>query len=256
MGTGRLFRTERQRQAVLHHDSAAERDRLAAHGPRVPAHHHGHADPLSAHERRSNAVADGYRPCRYLDADAGRATTQRARSQQSGDRPRSVRRESLGMESRLWRTHLGADAPYGVVARLGSRALYDGRRIRPRRSRSVRTAVRRRSDLSRAAPGQLGPGTEDGYFGPRGRKHGGTGQPLALQISVVRRRPNVGRPRLRSRRNDAAGNDARRHGRGSAPRRRTLQSTRRQTRASAADRSRNPDHRRHATSIRHSAAAA
>ncbi len=75
----RLFRADRQRQAVLHHDSAAERDRLAAHGPRVPAHAHGHADPLSTHERRPDALWQiGHRPRRHLDADAGRTAAERS----------------------------------------------------------------------------------------------------------------------------------------------------------------------------------
>ena len=61
------------RRALLHHDPAAERDRHAAHGPRVPGHHHGRADPLPPHAGRRHAVAGRHRPRRHRDPDGGRA---------------------------------------------------------------------------------------------------------------------------------------------------------------------------------------
>ena len=56
---------------------------------------------------------------------------------QSGARTRRVRRESVGMERRIRRTHLRTDAPHGFVARLEPRALHDGRRILPNAVREV-----------------------------------------------------------------------------------------------------------------------
>ncbi len=51
LGESGLLQAERRYQPgkLLHHDPAAERHRQPAHGPRVPADHHGHHDSLSAH---------------------------------------------------------------------------------------------------------------------------------------------------------------------------------------------------------------
>ena len=74
LGSRRLLCARRRgAAALLHRDPAAERHRHAAHGPRVPAHADGRADPLPPHARRPHAVAAGHRPRRHRHADGGRA---------------------------------------------------------------------------------------------------------------------------------------------------------------------------------------
>ena len=76
--------------------------------------------------------------------------------------------------------------------------------------------------LSRQAPGQLGPQIPDRDQRPRGRNPRRPGQVLDLELSARRR---LGRDPGRD---DAARNDARRHGGRGAPRRRALHAHRRQ----------------------------
>ena len=78
-----------------HRHPAAERHRHAAHGPRVPAHADGRADPLSPHGGRQHAVAAGHRPRRHRDADGRRAPAQRRRHAPPRPRPR-------GFVERVW----------------------------------------------------------------------------------------------------------------------------------------------------------
>ena len=80
------------RRALLHHDPAAQRDRHAAHGARVPAHAHGRAHALPPHARRPHALAAGHRPRGHRHADGGRAPAERrghARGTTSAARPSS-----------------------------------------------------------------------------------------------------------------------------------------------------------------------
>ena len=58
---------------LLDRDSAAERDRRAAHGPRVPGLDHGHADPPPPDARSPHEVDPRHRPRRDRDPDPGRA---------------------------------------------------------------------------------------------------------------------------------------------------------------------------------------
>ena len=64
---------------LLHRHSAAQRHRHAAHGACVSGHHHGCADPLQAHARLRHAVAAGHRPRGHRHADGGRAAAERRR---------------------------------------------------------------------------------------------------------------------------------------------------------------------------------
>ena len=79
-----------------------------------------------------------------------------------------------------------------------------------------------RARLSRQAAGQLGPQIPDRDQRPRGRDARGPGQVLAHPISARRRQ------RARQRRDDAARDDARRHGGRGAPQGQAVQSDRRQ----------------------------
>ena len=161
--------------ALLHHDSAAERDRHAAHGPRVPAHAHGHADALPSHGGRPHAVATRHRPRGHRDADGRRAPAERrsARSRQD-TRPRSLRRARLGMEGRIRRHDLAPDAPARQFGRLVARPLHDGRGPLRGSARSVRAPARGRPDLSRPAARELGSGAAHRALRPRGRLGAGS----------------------------------------------------------------------------------
>ncbi len=66
---------------LLHHDPAAERHRQPAHGPRVPADHHGHHDSLSSACRVKTPCGRGHRPRRHRHPDGGRAQDRRGRRQ-------------------------------------------------------------------------------------------------------------------------------------------------------------------------------
>jgi valyl-tRNA synthetase len=80
------------RRDLLHHDPAAERHRLPAHGPRVQQHAPGHPRPLAPDARLRHAVAAGHRPCRHRDADGRRAPAHgEAGAGPPRDGPRGVR---------------------------------------------------------------------------------------------------------------------------------------------------------------------
>ena len=85
---------------------------------------------------------------------------------------------------------------------------------------------------------QLVPAMRDGASRPRSRSQGNARQSLVHQLSARRR---LGRS---DRGDDAARDDAGRHRRGRPSRRRALQGDARQEDRAAADRTRNPDHRR------------
>ena len=163
----------RHRHALHHHAAAAECHRHAAHGPRVPAHAAGRADPLPPHARLRHAVADGHRPRRHRHRDGGRRATSRAgKPDPRRTGPRRLHRTRLAVEAGIGRHHRAADAPHGRLGRLVARALHHGRGPVDGRGRDLRAPVRRRPDLSRPAPGQLGPGAEDRDLRPRSRQRG------------------------------------------------------------------------------------
>jgi valyl-tRNA synthetase len=92
-------------RALLHHDPAAQRHRLAAHGPRLQQHAAGHPDALAPDARRRHALAAGHRPCRHRHPDGRRART--------GRRRRASRRRDMGREEFLehvwaWKRHRAA----------------------------------------------------------------------------------------------------------------------------------------------------
>jgi hypothetical protein len=61
-----------RRRKLFRDDPAAERDRLAAHGPCLQQHAAGHPDPLAPDEGRRHALAAGDRPCRHRHPDGDR----------------------------------------------------------------------------------------------------------------------------------------------------------------------------------------
>ena len=73
----RLVRAAGRGPSLLHRHPAAECDRHAAHGARVPAHADGRADPLASHGRRRHALAARHRSRRHRHADGRRAPAQR-----------------------------------------------------------------------------------------------------------------------------------------------------------------------------------
>ena len=131
--------------------------------------------------------------------------------------------------------HRPAQAP-GLLLRLRARALHLRRRLRARRHQGLRRPVRQGLHLQGHLPRELVPAMRHGHQRPGGRlpRHAGHAQLHPLP---------GGRRRLRHHRDDAAGDDARRHGRGRAPGRRALQGPRRQDGHAAAAGPRAP-HRR------------
>ena len=126
----------------------------------------------------------------------------------------------------------------GDSVSLGARVLHDGREAVGGRHRNLRAALRRGPDLSRQAPGELGPGAEVGGIGPRGRERGRGRLPLAHPL------PDGGRQRLCRRRDDAPRDDARRHRGDGSPGRRAIRRDGRQAGSAAADGTDDSGHRR------------
>ena len=201
------------RRAVHHRDPAAERDGLAAHGPRAQQHAAGHSLPLRAHARPRRAVAARHRPCRHRDPDGGRAAVDGAAGAgPARHRPRQIPRTRLAMEGRERRHHRQPVEAARRLLRLVARALHDGRRPVARGREGVRRAAPRRPDLQGQAAGQLGPEAADRDLRSRGAADRGQGQPL---VSALSDRGQDFQPRrsldVCRRGDDAAGDDARRH---------------------------------------------
>ena len=159
VGNPRALSRRVETARLLHHAAAAERHRHAAHGARVPAHAHGRAHALAPHARRRDAVAAGHGSRRHRHADGGRAPARRR-----GQAPRAISAAKQFVE-RVWkwkerirRHDHAADAPARRLGGLVARPLHDGPGAVARRHRSVRAPARRRPDLPRQAPGQLGSG--------------------------------------------------------------------------------------------------
>ena len=120
-------------------------------------------------------------------------------ARRSSTRSGNGRRESGGAITRQLRR-------LGASLRLVERALHDGRGLLGRGDQGVRPALPRGPALPRQEAGELGSQVPDRDLRSRGRDARGAGQVLAPPISAR------GRQRLRPGRDDAAGDDARRHG--------------------------------------------
>ena len=123
----RLVRAARPRRAVLHHDPAAERDRDAAHGARVPAHADGR--PHAATTACAATTRCGSRapimpasPRRWWSSGSSNAA---GRSAPTLGRD-GLHRARLAMEGTVRRHHQRADAPARRFGRLVARSLHHG----------------------------------------------------------------------------------------------------------------------------------
>ena len=169
---GRLPRRRRRRRGrrSLHHrHSAAERHRLAAHGPCAQQHAAGHPGPLRAHARQERAVAAGHGPCRHRHPDGGRAQADGEADPSPRPDARAVRREGLGVEGRIRRHDLQPAEAARRLVRLVARALHHGRGPVEGGPRGVRHALQAGPDLQGQAPCELGPEAADRDLRPRGR---------------------------------------------------------------------------------------
>ena len=133
------------RRALLHHDPAAERDRHAAHGARVPAHADGRAHAAAPDGGRPHALAAGHRPRGYRHADGGRTPVECAGPLAAGPGPRGIRRTGLAVEGTVGRHHQPADAPPRQLGGLVARSLHHGRGAFGRGRRSVRAGSSKRA---------------------------------------------------------------------------------------------------------------
>ncbi len=213
---------------VCHPVAAAQRDRHAAHGPWLQPHDHGCADALPPHARLQHAVAAGHRPCRHRHPDRRRAPVAGRRQEPARHRAQEFRRPGLGVEAGKRQHHHRPDAAHRRHGGLDARVLHDGRHPVGGGQRDLRAAVRRRPDLSRQTPGELGPGAAIGGVGPRGRERRGGRLPLAYPLPLGRRH-RVGRGR-----HHAARDHARRRGSDGPSRRRALHRVDRQAGVAAA----------------------
>ena len=126
------------RDAVHVADAAAERDRLAAHGPRADVDARGRARSLGAHARAQHALATRHRSRRHRDADGRRAPARARRQDAPRSRSRRVRRARVEVEGGERRRDLEAAARARRIAGLDAHEVHDGpgsvARGRPRRS--------------------------------------------------------------------------------------------------------------------------
>ena len=165
------------------------------------------------HERAQDAVAARHRPRGHRDPDGGGAPAQRGRTDPPGSRPQRLRGAHLEVEGAVGQHHHQPDEADGGLRRLGPRALHHGRGAVRGGAGELRPPLRRRPDLPRQAPRQLGPGPADRGVGPgsRLRRRGRRAVAHPLSARGRRRPPGSG--------DHAAGDDARRH-RGRGPSRR------------------------------------
>ena len=249
MGSQRRLRAHaRRRQALVRHPAAApQRDRHAAHGPCLPAHHHGCAGPLPPHEGREHALGAGHRPRRHRDPDRRRAAAAGCRPEPARSRPRRLLEARVGLEGDQRLDHHPPDAPHGRLGGLEARVLHDGFEALEGGHRHLRAALRRRPDLPRQASGELGPGAAFGGLRPRGGQRRARRHDVAHPLSV-QRRPAGRCERPADARNAHRHHPARDHaGRrriGRPPRRRALQAPGRPLRRPAALRPSHPHHHR------------
>ncbi len=191
LGRGARLRGRRRqapRRGVLHRPAAAQRHGCLAHGPRLQRHAAGHPRALAPDARLRHALAGGHRPCRDRHADGRRARACQGRDEPRRARPRGVHRARLGAEGALGGRHpRPAEAPRRVL-RLGPHRLHDGRGLPARRDEGVRGPLRRRQDLPRQAPGELGSAVRDRDQRPRGRNRRGRRLDVALPLPARGRR--------------------------------------------------------------------
>ena len=233
LGREGLLRSLGVREALLHHDPPAQRDRNAAHGPRVPGHDHGRPDALPPHAETRHPVAARQRPRRDRHPDGGGTPAQRGGTHPPGHRTRGFHRAGVEVEGGLRRRNQRAAPANGRIRGLAQRALHHGRGTVGRGDRDLRPAIRRGAHLSRQPTRQLGSGAAHRHLRP-GSDVGRGGRP-----SLAHPLPARGRPCRPRGRHHPAGDDARRHrGRG-APRGRALPGLRRPSGRSA---SRAPSH--------------
>ena len=199
-----------ERRPLFDRHSAAQRYGQPPHGACAQQHAPGHPDPLRPDEGPGRALAAGNRPCGNRDADGCRAPAGGRGKDPPRSRTRGVHRACLGLEGGIGRHDHGPVTPARRVLRLESRALHHGRGPVAGRPHGFRQALQGRPDLSRQTPGQLGSQASHGDFGPRSRTTRDQGQALVHRLSGRR-----GGRANDHRRDDPAGDDARRHrGRG------------------------------------------
>ena len=209
------------RRELLDRDPAAERDRRAAHGPRLRRHDPGRADPPGPHARAAHEVDLRHRPCGHRDADAGRTPADR-----EGTTREELGREAFVERTWRWREQYGSTI-VEQYKRLGASCDYEDERftLDPGYADAVvqrlRRALQAGPDPPRQLPRQLGSRQRLGDLRPRGR--GARGDRHALQ----HRLPARGRRRRDRRRHGAPGDDAGRRRRRRAPRRSALRRARR-----------------------------
>ena len=176
-------------RAVLHRHPAAQRHRLAAHGPRADQHHRGHPHPLAPHAGRKTLWLPGHRPRRHRHPDGGRA---RAREDRRQDPPRPRPRDSSssasGSGSASTATASSSSSRVlGCSLDWSARALHHGRGALARRARGLRAPARGGAHLPRRAAGQLVPALPHRALRSRGRERGGA-QGRAVVVRLPARR--------------------------------------------------------------------
>ena len=240
-------RPDRRDAKALHHrDPAAERDGLAAYGPRAQQHAAGRALPLRAHARPRRAVAARHRSRRHRHPDGGRAAIDGAPAAGPPRHgTRKVPRTRLAMEGRERRHHRQPVEAARRLLRLVARTFHDGRGSVARRREGVRPAPSRGADLQGQAAGQLGP--EAAHRDLRSRSAADRGQGHSL-VSALSDRGQDLQPRgsleLHRGRDHAARDHARRHRRRGESGGRALPASGRQARDPAAGRPQDSDRRR------------
>jgi hypothetical protein len=185
-------------------------------------------------------VGPRHRPRGHRDAGGRRAQALRG-GEEDPQRPRASRvpRARVGVEGEARELHPRAVPPHGFLVRLVAHEVHDGARAVARRARGVRAPLREGPRLPRPEDRQLGLRARDGRRRRRDRVRRAQGQALPHPLPGRREAR-----RARRRRHDAAGDDARRHGRRRPPRGRALEAPRRQEPRAPADRPRDPGRRR------------
>ena len=178
------------RGELLDRDPAAQRDRLAPHGPRPERHPPGRVHAGGADARPAHQVDLRHRPRGHRHAARGGARARGGGADQGGPRPRGLRRARLAV-ARAVRVHdHRAVQAAGRLAGLRGRALHDGSRVRPCRHGRVRGPLREGLHLPRQLHGQLGSRPAHGDLRPRGGAAHGRGHALPDRLSA---RVGVGR---------------------------------------------------------------
>ena len=222
MGSGRRFRLRPgvRRGAVRHRDPAAERDGQPAYGARAQQHDPGHPDPLSPNARARRACGSRVptMPASRRRWSSNASSRSRASSSTAAWGRARRTRKLIGRDEFIERVWDWREESGGIILqqlrRLGASCDWSRERFTMDEglSRAVLTVFvalyKERADLQGQAPGQLGPEVPHRDLRPRGRAARGQGQPLALQV------PDRGRGGActHHRRDDAAGDDAGRHG--------------------------------------------